>query len=91
MAGEGRKLGFQGTWSMAVGGMVGGGIFSTLGVVIGVSGRLAWLSFVSAGLVALLAGYSYVRLAAAYGEGAGRSRSCARPTARASREVWPGS
>ena len=27
------KLGFSGTWSMAVGGMIGGGIFSTLGVV----------------------------------------------------------
>lgn len=28
------KLGFIGCWSMAVGGMVGGGIFSTLGVVV---------------------------------------------------------
>lgn len=36
---------------MAVGGMVGGGIFSTLGVVIGIAGAWAWLSFVAAGLV----------------------------------------
>ena len=34
------KLGFNATWSMAVGGMVGGGIFSTLGVVIGHRRRL---------------------------------------------------
>src|SRR5680860_1864286 len=56
------KLGFNATWSMAVGGMVGGGIFSTLGVVIGIAGPWAWLSFVTAGLIALAAGYSYVRL-----------------------------
>jgi len=56
------KLGFNGAWSMAVGGMVGGGIFSTLGVVIGIAGAWTWLSFVAAGLVALAAGYSYVKL-----------------------------
>jgi amino acid transporter len=65
------KLGFNATWSMAVGGMVGGGIFSTLGVVIRIAGAWAWLSFVAAGLVALAAGYSYVKLAAHYGEGGG--------------------
>lgn len=56
---------------MAVGGMVGGGIFSTLGVVVVIAGAWAWLSFVAAGLVALAAGYSYVRLATHYGEGGG--------------------
>ncbi|RVU48523.1 amino acid permease [Lujinxingia sediminis] len=65
------KLGFSGTWSMAVGGMVGGGIFSTLGVVVGIAGAWAWLSFVAAGLIALAAGYSYVKLAVSYGEGGG--------------------
>ena len=65
------KLGFNATWSMAVGGMVGGGIFSTLGVVIGIAGHLAWLSFVAAGLIAFCAGYSYVKLAGHYGEGGG--------------------
>jgi len=65
------KLGLNATWSMAVGGMVGGGIFSTLGVVIGISGAWAWLSFVAAGLIALAAGYSYVKLADHYGEGGG--------------------
>ncbi len=56
---------------MAVGGMVGGGIFSTLGVVVAIAGEWAWLSFVCAGLVALGAGYSYVRLAVHYREGGG--------------------
>ncbi len=51
---------------MAVGGMVGGGIFSTLGVVIGIAGEWAWLSFVGAGLVALGAGYAYTKLASHY-------------------------
>lgn len=65
------KLGFNATWSMAVGGMVGGGIFSTLGVVIGIAGAWAWLSFVAAGLVALTAGYSYAKLTDRYGKGGG--------------------
>jgi amino acid transporter len=65
------KLGFNAAWSMAVGGMIGGGIFSTLGVVVAVSGAWAWLSFALAGLIALVAGYSYVKLAALYGEGGG--------------------
>lgn len=56
---------------MAVGGMVGGGIFSTLGVVISIAGQWAWLSFVAAGLVALASGYSYSKLADKYGEGGG--------------------
>ncbi len=33
---------------MTVGGMVGGGIFSNLGVVIEISGTWPWLSFMSA-------------------------------------------
>ena len=65
------KLGFNGTWSMAVGGMIGGGIFSTLGVVVGVAGAWSWLSFIIAGLIAFATGYSYVKLASHYGEGGG--------------------
>lgn len=65
------KLGFNATWSMAVGGMVGGGIFSTLGVVVGIAGPWAWFSFAAAGLIALAAGYSYVKLAIHYDEGGG--------------------
>jgi len=65
------KLGFNATWSMAVGGMVGGGIFSTLGVVVAIAGRWAALSFGVAGLIALAAGYSYAKLAERYRKGGG--------------------
>jgi amino acid transporter len=65
------KLRFNGAWSMAVGGMVGGGIFSTLGVVISITGKWASLSFLIAGLLALGAGYSYVKLAILYRKGGG--------------------
>lgn len=65
------NLGFNATWSMAVGGMIGGGIFSTLGVVIAISGGWAWASFLAAGLIAVAAGYSYIVLADLYEEGGG--------------------
>jgi amino acid transporter len=66
-----RKLGFNATWSMAVGGMIGGGIFSTLGVVIALAGSRAWMSFLAAGIVALISGYSYARLSVHYGQSGG--------------------
>jgi amino acid transporter len=65
------KLGWNATWCMAVGGMVGGGIFSVLGVVVHLAGALAWLSFVFAGLIALATAYSYVYLAVYYREPGG--------------------
>jgi hypothetical protein len=71
MSAPDEKLGLQATWSMAVGGMVGGGIFSTLGVVITVAGGWAWLSFIVAGLIALVSGYSYAKLADHYDESGG--------------------
>jgi amino acid transporter len=64
-------MGLNATWAMAVGGMIGGGIFSVLGVVIMYAGALAWLSFVLAGIIALLTAVSYVRLAQEYQEGGG--------------------
>jgi amino acid transporter len=68
---NGEKMGFSATWAMAVGGMVGGGIFSVLGVVIEMAGRWAWLSFVLAGIIALTTGHSYVALASKFEEGGG--------------------
>jgi amino acid transporter len=49
--------------------LVGGGIFSVLGVVVSVAGGWAWLSFVVAGLIALATAFSYVALADELGEG----------------------
>ncbi|SFR47330.1 APC family permease [Halogeometricum limi] len=59
---SGGDLGLTGAISMALGGMIGGGIYAVLGVVVSISGALSWFSFVLAGLVALCAGYSYVKL-----------------------------
>lgn len=56
------KLGFWAVWAIAVGGMVGGGIFSTLGVVIAHAGQWASLSFVLGGLIAYATGHSLASL-----------------------------
>jgi amino acid transporter len=67
----GQKMGFNAAWAMAVGGMVGGGIFSVLGVVISIAGKWAWLSFVIGGLIALATGYSYSVLTERFSESGG--------------------
>jgi len=64
-------MNFNATWSMAVGGMVGGGIFSVLGVIIQAAGQWAWLSFLIAGIIALISAHSYSQLALKYNEGGG--------------------
>ena len=56
---------------MAVGGMVGGGIFSVLGVIIQSAAQWAWLSFLLAGIIALISAHSYSQLALKYNEGGG--------------------
>ncbi|MCO6475155.1 MAG: amino acid permease [Phaeodactylibacter sp.] len=66
MSEQNEKMGFNATWSMAVGGMVGGGIFSVLGVVIYTAGHWAWASFLFAGLIALISAHSYSRLSLKY-------------------------
>ena len=48
---------------MGIGGMIGGGIFSVLGMAVDITGRAAPLAFVVGSLVALAGGYSYVKLA----------------------------
>lgn len=56
------KIGLAESISMAIGGMVGGGIFAALGIVAVTADTLAWLAFVAAGVIALCAGYSFLRL-----------------------------
>jgi len=56
------KIGLPETLSLAVGGMVGGGIFAVLGVVAAGAGTAAWVAFTIAGGIALCAGYSFIRL-----------------------------
>ena len=57
------RLGLPELIAMGVGGMIGGGIFSVLGIAVSLAGHAAPLSFGIAMLIALSAGYHYVRLA----------------------------
>jgi amino acid transporter len=51
---------------IGVGAMVGAGIFAILGAAGEVAGSAVWLSFLIAGVVAALQGYSFARLGARY-------------------------
>lgn len=52
--------------AIGVGGMIGGGIFSVLGLAVDISGHAAPFAFLIGSAIAAIAGYSYVRLALAY-------------------------
>jgi putative cofactor-binding repeat protein len=55
-------VGLKEAVAMALGGMIGGGIYSAFGIVVAISGNVAWVAFLLAGVVAMCAGYSYVKL-----------------------------
>lgn len=56
---------------MAIGGMIGGGIFSVLGVTIQLAGHLAFLCFMLAGAVALVTAHAYAALTRRAGRSGG--------------------
>ena len=63
-SGGGEKaLGLLELIALGVGGMIGGGIFSMLGLAVSISGRAAPFAFLIGSFVAFFAGYSYIRLA----------------------------
>ena len=57
------KLGLKELLAIGIGGMIGGGIFSVLGISVSLAGNGAPLSFLIDMLIALTAGYHYVKLA----------------------------
>ncbi|WP_099020444.1 APC family permease [Mycolicibacterium palauense] len=61
MTGRG-ELSLASLVSIGVGGMVGGGIFSVLGLTVQIAGPGAYLSFLAGGVVAALTGCSYAWL-----------------------------
>lgn len=65
------KLGPVAVWALAAGGMVGGGIYTVLGVVVAVSAQWSWLAFLITGILALTSAYSYVFLSNKFNEGGG--------------------
>lgn len=60
------QIGMAAAVSIGIGGMVGAGIFSILGVVAQAAGNAMWLAFMIGGVVALLSTYSYAKLGAVF-------------------------
>ena len=60
------QIGMVAAVSIGIGGMVGAGIFSILGVVAQAAGNAMWLAFAIGGVVALLSTYSYAKLGASF-------------------------
>src|SRR5438132_14306810 len=60
------RIGLVAAVSIGIGGMVGAGIFSILGVVAQAADNAMWLAFAIGGVVALLSTYSYAKLGAAF-------------------------
>jgi amino acid transporter len=52
--------------AIGIGGMIGAGIFSILGVVADAAGSAMWLSFLIGGIIALFSTYSYAKLGARF-------------------------
>jgi amino acid transporter len=63
---EGTRLSVRQAAFIGVASMVGAGIFSLLGAAGEVAGSAVWLSFILAGAVAILQGYSFAKIGARY-------------------------
>ncbi len=61
-----KSLGLKELIAIAIGGMVGGGIFTILGISVSMVGFLAPFAIALGGVVALFAAYSYVKLGVYY-------------------------
>jgi len=63
---ETKKIGLKETISIGIGGMVGGGIFAVLGLAVSLAQGGTPISFLIAGIIALITSYSYVKLSLAF-------------------------
>ncbi|MFK5890723.1 MAG: APC family permease [Flavobacteriaceae bacterium] len=61
-----KKIGLKEAISIGIGGMVGGGIFAVLGLAVSLGRGGTPISFLIAGIIALITSYSYVKLSLAY-------------------------
>lgn len=61
-----KSLGLAELVAIALGGMVGGGIFTILGISVALVGNLTPIAIIIGGLIAALAAYSYVKLGLFY-------------------------
>lgn len=60
------RISFAGAVAIGIGGMIGAGVFSILGVVAEAAGAAMWLSFLVGGVIALSCTYSYAKLGAKF-------------------------
>ena len=58
-----KELGLKEAMGIAIGALIGGGVFSVLGLVIYDSGPAAFIAFLLAGIVSSFTAYSYIHLA----------------------------
>jgi amino acid transporter len=56
------KFGLPTSVALGVGGIVGGGIYAAIGIVVAAAGVLTWLSYAIATVVVLCAAYSYTNI-----------------------------
>jgi amino acid transporter len=61
-----KKISLKEAISIGIGGMVGGGIFAVLGLAVSLGKGGTPISFLFAGLIALITAYSYIKLSLAY-------------------------
>ncbi len=66
-----RKLGLLEAVTIGIGGMIGGAIFETIGIVAGMVGPSIFLSFIFAAVLAAFTGYSYSKLGPTFPESGG--------------------
>ena len=62
MSGLTRSLGFWDIYLMAVGQIIGAGIFILIGKSAKYANKFTWLAFLIAGILSILSGFSYVEL-----------------------------
>jgi amino acid transporter len=60
------KITLRGAVFLGIGSMVGAGIFALFGEAGTIAGAAVWVSFLVAGIIALLQGYSFAKLGARY-------------------------
>jgi amino acid transporter len=61
-----RRISVNGAIALGVGSMVGAGIFALMGEAAAMAGSAVWLSFLVAGIIALLTGHSFAQLGVRY-------------------------
>lgn len=61
-----RPISVRAAIALGIGSMVGAGIFALMGEAAAMAGSAVWLSFLAAGIIALLTGHSFVQLGIRY-------------------------